>query len=138
MKCEELNLLDYIEGAAGPEAAAHIEGCKKCRRDYQSMMKFSIIVSSYSEGKKAEEELEGLLKTIDASKRERLPGRLQKKIAELKEKSLLSKIKKVLAGTGQNEGKLLEKMRSPRLRITMASPKDITKSRKNTKRRKQK
>jgi hypothetical protein len=136
MKCEELNLLDYVEGAAGPEAAAHIEGCKKCRRDSQSMMKFSIVLSSYSEGKKAEEELEGLLKTIDASKMERLPGRLQKKIAEVKEKSLLSKIKKVLAGTGQNGGKLLGKMRSPRLRVTMASPKDITKTRKMSKKRK--
>ena len=135
MRCEEVNLLDYVEGVAHREVAAHIEACRRCRRQSERMMRFSVVASRYSEGKKAEGELEGLLKAINGSTMERLPVKLQKKITELKEKSLVSKIKKVFAGTGDNERKFIEEMRSPRLQVTMASPKDITRARKRSKRR---
>ncbi|MBM4305229.1 MAG: hypothetical protein FJ123_00690 [Deltaproteobacteria bacterium] len=137
MKCEEIDLLEYIEGTPPHGVKAHIEICKKCRRESERLIKFSRLASTrYSDGKKAEQELEDHLGLIDCSRMERLPYALQKKIAEIKERSLVSKIKKVIAKAGESEERLIEKLRSPRLQMMPASPKDITKSKKSTRKKK--
>ena len=133
MKCGEINLLEYIEGMSPPDVIAHIEICKKCRRESERLTKFSRLASTrYFEGKKVEQELESRLKSIDCSKMEKLPVNLQKKVAKLKEETLTSKIKKVLGKAKQSEERFVESLLRPRLQVMPASPKDITKVKKRS------
>ena len=90
MKCGEIDLLEYIDGVPSEEVRIHVESCKRCQRESQKVSRFSGLISAhYLEGKKAEEELENRLGSINCEKMERLPFNIQKKAAALKEKSLV-------------------------------------------------
>lgn len=129
MKCADIDLLEYVEGVPSEEVRIHVESCKRCQRESQKVSRFSRIISAHClEGKKAEEELENRLRSIKCERMERLPFNLQKKVAALKERSLASKIKRVLGKAKQSEGRFVESLLRPRLQIMPASPKDITKT----------
>ena len=131
MKCEEIDLLEYIEGMSPRNVVAHIEICKKCQRESERLTKFSRLASTrYFEEKKVEQELESRLKSIDCSKMERLPVNLQKKVAEMKEERLASRIRKAIGKTIEREEQFVASLMRPRLQVMPASPKDITKAKK--------
>ena len=129
MKCEGIDLLEYIEGVPSEEVTAHMRNCKKCQRQFEKISNFSKIVSMhYSEGKRIEEKLEDRLKSIDCSAMSRLPLPVQKKVSEMKEKSLASRIKKAFGKAIEKEERFVESLLRPRLQAMPASPKDITKT----------
>lgn len=139
MKCADIDLLEYIDGVPSEEVRTHIESCKRCQRESQKVSRFSRLISDhYLEGKKAEEELGNRLRSIKCEKMERLPFNLQKKVAALKEKSLASKIKRVLGKAKQSEERFVESLLRPRLQMMPASPKDITKAKKKPGKKKKK
>lgn len=137
MKCKTVDFLEYIEGASAKEVVDHIMNCKKCKKESEKLLNFSRLISTrYIQGRKAEEELEIRLKSIDCKKMEILPLFLQKKISELKEKSLTSRIKKVMAKAEKGEEKWVKSLFKPRLHLMPASPKDITKAKKGSPKKK--
>lgn len=133
MKCSEIDFLEYIDGVPPEEVRVHVENCKRCQRESERISRFSRLISAhYLEGKRAEEELESRLRSIDCLKTKRLPDNLQKKVAELKEETLTSRIKKVLDKAKQSEERFVESLFRPRLQVMPASPKDITKAKKRS------
>lgn len=129
MKCAEIDFLEYIDGVPPEGVRVHVLSCKRCQRESERVSRFSKLISTYySEGKKVEDELESRLQSIDCSRMKRLPDSIQKKVAELKEESLTSKIKKVLGKAKQGEERFVESLFRPRLQMMPASPKDITKT----------
>jgi hypothetical protein len=137
MKCAEIDLLEYTDGVPSEEVRIHVESCKRCQRESKKVSRFSRLISDhYLEGIKAEQELENRLRTINCEKMERLPFDLQKKVAALKEKNLGAKIKRVLGKAKQSEERFVESLLRPRLQFMPASPKDITKPKKKTEKKK--
>ena len=133
MKCDEIDFLEYIDGVPSDEARAHVQSCKRCQRESEKISRFSRLVSTYySEGKKAKDELETRLRSIDCSRMKRLPDNIQKKVVEIKEKRLTSKIKKAFGKAVQSEERFVESLLRPRLQMMPASPKDITKDKKKS------
>jgi len=137
MKCKEINFIQYIEGIAPREVISHVKTCKTCREKSERFQKFShFIATGYQEGKKLNGELEELLKNIDSLRMKKLPEPLVEKVASLREKSVVAKVRKLL---GKEKGKAEEFVRSL---LTMqpqampASPRDITKTRKTAKKKK--
>jgi hypothetical protein len=133
MKCAEIDFLEYIDGVPSEEVRVHVQSCKRCQRESERVSRFSRLISTYySTGKKAEDDLENRLRSIDCSKMERLPDNIQKKVAELKEETLTSKIKKVLGKAKQSQERFIESLLRPRLQVMPASPRDITKAKKKS------
>ena len=129
MKCNEIDFFEYIDGVPSNEVRVHVQSCKRCQRESEKVSRFSRLISEYYlNGKKVEDELESRLQSIDCSRMKRLPDSIQKKVAELKEESLTSKIKKVLNRAKQSEDRFVESLFRPRLQMMPASPKDITKT----------
>ena len=129
MKCNEIDFFEYIDGVPSNEVRVHVQSCKRCQRESEKVSRFSRLISEYYlNGKKVEDELESRLQSIDCSRMKRLPDSIQKKVAELKEESLTSKIKKVLDRAKQSEDRFVESLFRPRLQMMPASPKDITKT----------
>ena len=129
MKCNEIDFFEYIDGVPSNEVRVHVQSCKRCQRESEKVSRFSRLISEYYlNGKKVEDELESRLQSIDCSRMKRLPDSIQKKVAELKEESLTSKIKKVLDRAKQSEDRFVEIFLSHCLKRMPASPKDITKT----------
>jgi hypothetical protein len=137
MKCEEIDLMSYIEGKGSKEAKIHVVGCRKCSVEAEKLRQFmSIVLTKYALGKKVESEMDDALRSIEASKMKRLPDAVVEKIAEMRERSLTAKLKKVI-GRGSGSAKaFFEDILTPQMHAMPASPKDITKTQKNKKRKK--
>ena len=137
MKCEEINFLEYIEGNASEEIIAHIAGCPRCHPESDKLFQFSKgIRKYYIGGKRAERELEDRLQAIHPAKIKKMPAKIEKKIIELKERALTSKLVNLFGKDEKTRKKLFESILSPQSIAIAASPKDITQSKKPRKRRK--
>ena len=137
MKCEEINFLEYLEGHAPDETAAHIEGCPRCHLESNNILEFSkVIRRHYMPGKRAEKELENKLKSIDCTKIKKMPREIEKKIIELKEKRLTLKLVDIFGKDKKTRAKFIENILTPQQFAIAASPKDITKAKKPKKRKK--
>jgi len=139
MKCQEINIIEYIEGKTSKEIKSHIETCRKCGEEIQKLMKISKLISThYTEGKRLEEELDKRLQTIDSSKLKKLPDSIIKKITNLRKKSLRSRLKKVIGKGKKDVAGLIEGFLASRIEAVPASPKAITKTKKIYKKKKSK
>ena len=128
MKCKEIDIIEYIEGSSSRETKAHVESCKRCTKESIKLKEFSNLISThYAEGKNLEKELNERLKSIDISKMKKLPDNIIRKIAEIKEKSLMSKLRTAVGTHKKDIKELVEGFLSPRVQAMPASPKDITK-----------
>ncbi len=137
MKCEEINFLEYVEGDASNEMIAHIEGCPRCHPESDKLLQFSKgIKKYYVAGKKAETELENRLQSIHPTKIKKMPAKIEKKIIELKEKALTSKLVDLFGKDEKTRKRIFENILSPPRIAIAASPKDITQSKRPRKRRK--
>ena len=137
MKCEEIDFIRYIEGDASEETQSHVESCKRCKAELLRLSKFTdLITTHYTEGKKLEADLEKILQSIDISKMKRMPEEIAKKVAELRGKSLVSKLKKVFGKSREGLKGLIEGGLTSRPVPMPAIPKDITKTRKRQKKKK--
>jgi hypothetical protein len=132
MKCSEIDIIEYIEGTTSGETAKHIKTCKVCRDE---VSKIQSLTAHYKESKKLEKELDERLKSIDISKMENLPDNIVKKIAELKEISLVSKLKRVIGKGKRGTERLMEGFLTSRMEAMPASPKDITRTKKTKKKK---
>jgi len=137
MKCRDVDIIGYVDGKASKEIIAHVNGCKRCNEEAEELLKFTnLITSQYTEGKKLEEELEGRLQTIEILKMKRLPENIFKKIEDLREKSLLSRLKRVVGKRRKDIERLTEGLVTSSMKALPASPKDITKVKKIKKKKK--
>jgi hypothetical protein len=137
MKCQEINIIEYIEGKTSKEIKAHIEACKRCGEEVQELTKISKLISThYAEGKRLEEELDKRLQNIDSSKLKKVPEPIIKKISNLRDKSLRAKLKNVIGKGKKNVEGLVEGLLTSRIEAMPASPKDITKTKKIYKKKK--
>ena len=137
MKCEEIDFLEYIEGRAPKEIIAHIAGCPRCHPESDKLLQFSTGINThYVPGKKAERELEKKLRSIDSTKIKKMPSKIEKKIIELKERRLTSKLVNIFGKDEKTRNRLLKSVLTPQPFALAASPKDITKVKKQKTRRK--
>jgi hypothetical protein len=134
MKCSQIDYLEVAEGKASQEILSHIQECKKCSRASEKYAQFfKLIAQHYSAGKTAEEELDRQLGSLDFSRLRNLPQNLAARVEELRERSLVSRLRRVLGG-GEKAGEgILNNFLSTRLRTMTAAPKDITKSKRSLK-----
>lgn len=139
MKCEEMDLIGYLDGITSKDANCHIESCRKCTKELEKMRLFMTdLLPAYAAGKSLEQELNKTLQSINHRKMEPLPDTLAQKILQHKEKSLASKLKKVIGEGTKNAKAFLDEMLSPRLHAMPASPKDIAGTKKKKKQIKKK
>lgn len=137
MKCEEIDFLECVEGHAPREIVGHIAECSRCHPESDRFLQFSKIIGThYVAGKKAESELEKRLKSVDPTKIRKIPVKIEKKIFELREKRLTSKLVHIFGKDRKTRNKLIESILTPQSFAIAASPKDITKAKKSKTRRK--
>lgn len=136
MKCKDVDLIATIDGIANIEMTSHIDGCQKCQKELKQLTSFLNIVSlHYSEGKEMEAEIDRELESMDFDKMKPLPDMIKNKIKDLKEKSLVSQVKKVIGRGKKNVEELVGNLLSPQMEAMPASPKDITKPKKKKKKK---
>lgn len=136
MKCNDIDIISYIEGKKTRETRDHILSCRKCSKEVEELEKFSSIFSTqYVSGKNLENELNKKLQSIDISKMKKLPEEIAIRVSALRGKSLTDKLKKVLGGRGKSAKAFFDNIMTPQMYAMPASPKDITKTKK-TKRKK--
>ena len=133
MKCDEINIIAYIEGTADDETAAHIKACSRCRKlEANTICLLNKVIPQYAIGKKIQLELEKELATINAGKMKPLPLEINTLVKELHEQRLISRVRKVIGNAKKNAGELIENIFSPQFQPFPASPKDIARSRKSS------
>lgn len=136
MKCNEIDMIEYVEGRASKEARLHVENCKRCGAESVKLMNLSHLLSNqYVEGKKLGAELDRKLGSIDIQKMKDLPEGILEKVREMKEKGLVSRLRKVAGKGKKGAEELVEGLLSPRMHALPASPKDITKTKKRKKKK---
>jgi hypothetical protein len=134
MKCRDINLIDYVEGKASVETKMHIESCKECKHESVRLKRFvNVVAPVYAEGKRLNEELEKELQSMDLLKMKELPKEIAEKVAEIRERSIVTRVKKAVGKSKANMEELVENFLSPSMLAQPASPKDITKSKKPAK-----
>jgi len=137
MKCNEIDIISYIEGNKTRETRDHISSCVKCTKEVEKLEKFVGILSTrYVAGKNLEKELDRKLQTIDISKMKKLPEDIAIRVSALRGKSLTDKLKKVVGRGGKSAKAFLDNIMTPQMHAMPASPKDITKTKEKTKRKK--
>lgn len=131
MKCKDIDIIEHIEGRASKEAKSHIEGCRKCKEKSSKLLGFTkMLTVHYAKGKKLENELNKKLQSIEIARMKKLPAVIAQKVTGLKEKSLTSKIEKIIGTGKKNAQSFFEDIMSPQMHATPASPKDIAKPKK--------
>jgi hypothetical protein len=134
MKCNDIDIIKYIEGMASDEAVTHVHNCKNCKNESEKLSRFIGLVSAYyAEGKKLEQELDKRLQSINSVGIKRLPDNIIAKITILKNKSLTSKLRKVIGKSKKDAKGIVERFLTPRMHAIPASPKDITRTKKKKK-----
>jgi hypothetical protein len=109
MKCDDKNILKFLEGSASEEIETHINGCEKCGETVRDLAAYRTILPRYREGSRLLDDLENHMKSSESEGMRSLPPR----IAEL------------LKQGGKEE---------PEIPLAMAAiPRDITRSRKGRK-----
>ncbi len=131
MKCNETDIIGYIEGKTTEETINHVRSCKKCSMEAEKLMRFSGLLSTYyARGKSLEKELDKRLASMDIRRMKKLPPDVAARITVIKGKSLTERLKKVVRRGKEETKALLGGPLSPQIRAMPASPKDITKTKK--------
>lgn len=129
MKCQEIDYIAYMEGRASGETESHMAGCPACQEE---LGRFSVfmnrILPVYREGKCREEEIERGLAEMDLEKLKPLPPGIAKKVKALREKGLVSRLKKAIGENTENTRIWIESILNPQMAALPAIPKDITKT----------
>jgi ribosomal protein L12E/L44/L45/RPP1/RPP2 len=134
MKCNDVDIIGYLEGNAPEDVRRHIESCEHCSVQAEHMKKcISFISTCYAAGKPLETELHEMLNSIDMNTMKKLPEKVSKRVHDLKEKSIAEKLKKVLGKGRKNVKEMVENIMIPQMSMAPASPKDITKTKKKRK-----
>lgn len=137
MKCTEIDIIGYIDNKVDAETRQHIESCKKCTVEVARLKQFSGLLSThYVRGKALEKDLDKKLASIDMQRMKRLPSTLAEKVVQMKGKSLAEKVKRIVGKGGAGAKAFMDSLMNPQLHAMPASPKDITKTKKQVKRKK--
>jgi hypothetical protein len=129
MKCEDINLIEFIEGAAPGEIKTHINKCTKCREDSERLSEFfNNVLPIYKAGKEINEKIERELKAMDVADMVPLPRELAQKVAYLRNRRLTERLKKVIGKGRESAQELMESILAPssQAQPMPASPKDMT------------
>jgi hypothetical protein len=129
MRCEEVDIIAFIEHGADDAVNEHVMNCRKCARDSEKLQQFlKEIVPVWAAGRKLEEEVEEQIQSMDLSALKQLPAPLAEKVAALRERSAVARLNKALKRGRQKAEELAEKFSLGMEPLGVpASPKDITK-----------
>ena len=129
MECNERDLLKFLEGNAGEEAKAHINGCTECSRAIMEMSVYRQVLPHYQEGKRLWESLDEHMKSFDEQEVKHLPPAIEEMLRQARK-----------SGSGENEEKIKPLRRPEKEEWKTASnetplaaaaiPRDITKPKK--------
>lgn len=129
MKCEAIDFLEYLEGRPSKEKENHVAVCKACREDLERFSHFTQkVLPLYKEGKRQEKELERQLADLDPARLKPLPPRIAEKVKALRDKSLVSRLKKLVDGSRDDAKEWIEAVLHPQFEALPAIPKEITKA----------
>jgi hypothetical protein len=133
MKCDDKDLLQFLEGNAGEEAMAHIRECAVCGVTVRELSLYRRVLPSYRDGTKLLKKLDDHVKSFDGKETRLLPPRIEEMLGEVGKDR-----------TGEPEGKV-KPFRRPEKEPWKASrgssgsqpvaraaaPRDITRSKKD-------
>ncbi len=137
MKCTEINFIQYIEGSASAEVKRHIADCPACQEHITNLSTFmNKVMPVYCEGKKQELELDRHLAAMNTESMRPLPSTIVAKVKDLRENTLVGRLKRIIGDKKGNAGALIENMLHPQMDATPAIPKDITRAKKTKSKRK--
>jgi hypothetical protein len=129
MKCNEIDFIEYIEGRASEKVEAHIKECGKCQEESVNFSRFvTLVTPMWAAGKVFEAELDRDLQSMDPRKMKYLPDNISKKVTELRERSIVGKLKRIIGKGKENAQGLIEGIMSPQAHAVPASPADLTKT----------
>ena len=132
MRCSAINFIQYIEGSASEEMKKHISECPSCQDDLKRYSQFmKNILPVYSTGKRQEMELDRKLEAMDPSSMKPLPSAIAERVKALRERSLVGRLKKIIGDKQESARELIDAILNPQMVALPASPKDITKARKD-------
>ncbi len=131
MKCIEIDFIKYTEGYTTVEMKNHVQKCPACREELARFSMFmNGIMPAYKEGKRLEDELDKQLAEIDLASMKPLPAHIAKKVKEMRNNSLVGRLKKIIGENRKGAQDLIESILNPRMDALPASPRDITKTKK--------
>jgi hypothetical protein len=129
MKCQDIDYIAYLEGRASSEEENHLADCPACREE---LARFSLsmnrILPVYREGKRRDEEIERGLAEINLERLEPLPPVIAEKVKALREKRLISRLKRAVGENTENARIWIDSMMNPQMGPLPAIPKDILKT----------
>jgi hypothetical protein len=82
MKCDDKDLLQFLEGNAGEEAMAHIRECAACSVTVRELSLYRRVLPSYRDGTKLLKKLDDHVKSFDGGEVRHLPTRIEEMLRE--------------------------------------------------------
>ncbi len=82
MKCNDEDLLRFLEGNAGEEAKMHIGACRECSEAIRELAVYRKVLPGYREGKRLLESLDEHMKSFDEKKVRHLPPGIEEMLRE--------------------------------------------------------
>jgi len=82
MKCNDEDLLRFLEGTAGEEAKIHIATCTECSAAARELSVYRKVFPCYREGKRLLESLDEHMKSFDEKKVRHLPPGIEEMLRE--------------------------------------------------------
>ncbi len=130
MKCDDENILRFLEGRASSEMETHIRTCEKCSRTAEELSLYRKVLPSYKEGRKLLDDLDVHVKSFDEAEVRHLPPRIEELLRRTdKEKAQGSDgTVRPFARSGKKTQDISEESAMP---LAMAAiPKDLVKPKK--------
>lgn len=129
MKCQDIDYIAYMEGQASGGTEKHMADCRACREELGRFSLFmNRILPVYREGKRQEAEIEHQLAEMDLERMKPLPPGIAEKVRALREKRLVSRLKRAFGENTENTKIWIETILNPQMALLPAIPKDITKT----------
>ena len=77
MECNERDVLKFVEGSAGEEVRAHINGCRECTAAVAELSVYRKVLPYYHEGRRLWEDLDEHMKSFDEQEVKHLPPAIE-------------------------------------------------------------
>lgn len=128
MKCSDIDLLSFIDGKPSEGVQKHVANCDTCRKEVDSLSQFlKIVLPVYATGRGLEEDFNAHMRSLDITRMRPLPQAISRKVAEMKEHGLVSRMKKAVGKKKENLEEFVQSVMNPEMEALPASPKDLVK-----------
>lgn len=131
MECNERDVLKFLEGNAGEEVKAHINGCKECTDAVMELSVYRKVLPHYHEGKRLWESLDEHMKSFDEQEVKHLPPAIEEMLKEAGKETVGDRESKVKPfRRPEKEGWKTASNEAAAPLAAAAIPRDITKPKK--------